>query len=85
LLVRLQVCGERMTVWAFLMDRGLVLGLLHGAAPPRKMGSVSTVARTSPRVQSRAGEVAWPVREDAATNRSAALTTLTVSIPLDEA
>jgi len=38
LLVRLQVCGQRMTVWALLMGGGLVLGLLHGAAPPRKKG-----------------------------------------------
>ena len=38
LLVRLQVCGQRMTVWALLMGGGFVLGLLHGAAPPRRNG-----------------------------------------------
>src|SRR4051812_27804965 len=36
LLVRLQVCDQRVTVWAFLVGGGLMLGLLHGAAPPRK-------------------------------------------------
>jgi hypothetical protein len=33
LLVRLQVCRHRMTVWALLRGEGLVLGLLHGACP----------------------------------------------------
>ena len=37
-LVRLQVCGQCMTVWALLMGGGLVLGLLHVAAPPRRKG-----------------------------------------------
>src|SRR3954447_269133 len=36
LLVRLKVCGQRMTVGALLRGGGLVLGLLHSAAPPRK-------------------------------------------------
>ena len=36
LLVRLQVRGQGMTVWTLLRGGGLVLGLLHGAAPPRK-------------------------------------------------
>ena len=35
-LVRLQVCGQRMAVWALLSGCALLLGLLHGAAPPRR-------------------------------------------------
>ena len=41
LLVRLQVCGQRMTVWTLLRGGGLVLGLLHGAASPRRNGVCS--------------------------------------------
>ena len=33
-LVRLEVCGQRMAVRALLSVRVLLLGLLHGAAPP---------------------------------------------------
>jgi hypothetical protein len=35
-LVRLQVCGQRMAVWALLSGCVLLLGLFHGAAPPRR-------------------------------------------------
>ena len=39
-LVRLQVCGQCMTVWALLRGGGHVLGLLH-ISPPRTNGSAS--------------------------------------------
>jgi len=35
-LVRLQICGQRMAVGALLSGCVLLLGLFHGAAPPRK-------------------------------------------------
>jgi hypothetical protein len=38
LLVRLQVCGERVAVRAFLTGEALFLSLLHGAAPPQRKG-----------------------------------------------
>jgi hypothetical protein len=41
MLVRLQVCGQCMTVWAFLSGGGHVLGLFHVPEPPRIKGSAS--------------------------------------------
>ncbi len=35
-LVRLQVCGQRMAVWALLSGCVVLLGLFHGAGPPRR-------------------------------------------------
>ena len=49
MLVRLQVRGQRMTVWALLRGEGLVLGLFHGVHLLEGKGvCLSTVARTRP-------------------------------------
>ena len=64
LLVRLQVRGQGMTVWALLRAGGLVLGLLHGAAPPRKWVFLHRGTNQTPRPLSGVRRVAMQVRSD---------------------
>ena len=60
LLVLLQVCGQRMTVWALQMGGGLDAGSApRCCTPSKKWGSAPTVARTRPLVHYAASNAHW--------------------------